>query len=250
MLENQIALVFFDRPQVRNAISFEMAEELDQLLDQLAANPEVKVIIFTGSGAQAFVSGGDLEQFLSVRGKEKALPVLARVGKLLSKIEKLNKPTIAMINGAAIGGGCELATACDFRFSSDRAVMGFVQIGMHITTGWGSGSRLVRKIGRNRALALLLTGDVINASQAMEIGFVDKVFEHNSLQEQTIAFAERIAKQPLKGIEAYMKMVHGLDEGLDLEESIEREIDRCAEMWGSDEHVAVVNSFLNKSRGN
>ncbi|WP_134700251.1 enoyl-CoA hydratase/isomerase family protein [Ammoniphilus sp. YIM 78166] len=245
---DQLAIVTLDRPEVRNAISFEMVKELDLLLDKLDSSQEVKVIIFTGSGDQAFVSGGDLDQFLSVRGKEKALPMLTKVGSLLSKIEKLSKPTIAMINGAAIGGGCEFATACDFRFASEQARMGFVQISMHITTGWGSGSRLVKKIGRSQALSLLLTGEVIEAKRALELGFVDHVFEHTRLREKTLEFARKIAKQPLPGIQAYMNMVHDLDAGMKLEESIKLEIDRCAEMWGSDLHLGVVQAFLNKTR--
>lgn len=247
-IEEGIALVTINRPQVRNAISLELVDELDILLDQLEMNPNVKVLIFTGSGDRAFISGGDLEQFLSVRTKDKSKPILMKVGKVLSKIEKINKPTIAMINGAAIGGGCEFATACDFRFASDQARLGFVQIGMHITTGWGSGSRLVKKIGRNKALTLLLTGEVIDARQAMDIGFVDYVIEHRNLENETLRFAQKIAKNPLPGIEAYMSMAKMMDAGIDLETCIEMEIDRCSELWGSEAHYSVVQSFLTKSK--
>lgn len=247
-IEEDIAMVTINRPDVRNAISLELVDQLDILLDQLEMDPNVKVVIFTGSGDRAFISGGDLDQFLSVRTKDKSKPMLMKVGKVLSKIEKLNKPTIAMINGAAIGGGCEFATACDFRFASDQARMGFVQIGMHITTGWGSGSRLVKKIGRNKALTLLLTGEIIDARQAMQSGFVDNVIEHKNLRHETLRFAQKIAKNPLPGIQAYMKLVKQMDAGMDLETCIEMEIDRCSDMWGSEAHYSVVQSFLTKSK--
>ena len=100
--QNGIALITLNRPEVRNAISFEMVKELDQCLDELAIDPEVKVVIFTGSGDKAFASGGDLGQFLSVRTKDKSQPMLLKVSRLLSKIDRFTKPTIAMINGAAI----------------------------------------------------------------------------------------------------------------------------------------------------
>lgn len=247
-IEDGIAMVTINRPEVRNAISLELIDELEILLDELEMDSNVKVVIFTGSGERAFISGGDLEQFLSVRTKDKSKPVLMRAGKVLGKIEKLNKPTIAMINGAAIGGGCEFATACDFRFASDQARMGFVQIGMHITTGWGSGSRLVKKIGRNKALTLLLTGEVIDARQAMQMGFVDGVIEHSKLRDETLHFAQKIAKNPLPGIEAYMRMAKMMDAGMDLETCIEMEIDRCSDLWGSEAHYSVVQSFLTKSK--
>jgi enoyl-CoA hydratase/carnithine racemase len=241
-----VALLTLNRPQVRNAISFEMVEELDVLLDELAADTEVKVIVFTGAGDKAFVSGGDLDQFLSVRTKDKSYPMLMRVARLLSKIDRYPKPTIAMINGAAIGGGCEFAAACRFRMASDQAKMGFVQIGMHIITGWGSGTRLMEKIGTNNALALLLTGELFEASYGKEIGFIDRVFPHDKLQDEVMAFAAKIADKPLAGIEAYMKVAKMVDSGLSREVCIEEEIDLCSTLWGSDAHYGVVQKFLRK----
>ena len=247
-IDSGMALITLNRPHVRNAISLEMVDELDRLLDELQNDVKVKVIIFTGSGDKAFVSGGDLQQFLAVRDKKDSRPMLMKVGMLLSKIQQCSKPTIAMINGAAIGGGCEFATACDFRIASDQARLGFVQIGMHITTGWGSGARLVRKIGRTKALTLLLTGQILSANQAMEYGFVDKVVNHSSLLQETLSFAKLIARQPLESIQAYMEMVHNLDDGMDLESAIELEIDRCSDLWGSDSHIQVGQAFLGKSK--
>lgn len=244
--QDGVALVTLNRPSVRNAISFEMVEELDTCLDELASDKEVKVIVFTGAGDKAFVSGGDLDQFLSVRTKDKSYPMLMRVARLLSKIDRYAKPTIAMMNGAAIGGGCEFAAACRFRMASDKAKMGFVQIGMHIITGWGSGTRLMEKIGTNNALELLLTGELFDAAYGKEIGFIDRVFPHEALHDEVMKFAGRIADKPLAGIEAYMKVAKMVDSGLAREVCIEEEIDLCSSLWGSEAHYGVVQKFLQK----
>lgn len=196
---NGIALITLNRPEVRNAISFEMVEELDECLDELALDPEVKVVIFTGAGDVAFASGGDLAQFGSVRTKDKSQPMLLRVARLLSKIDRFPKPTIAMINGAAIGGGCEFATACRFRFASDKAKLGFVQIGMHIITGWGSGTRLMEKIGTNQALMLLLMGEMFDAHKGKEIGFITDVYPHDELKEKYSNLPKKLPASLFRG---------------------------------------------------
>jgi enoyl-CoA hydratase/carnithine racemase len=243
---NGVAVITLNRPHVRNAINLEMVAELHAALNRFREDDNVKTIVFTGAG-QTFISGGDLEQFLAVRGKEQALPLLRRVGELLSEIDSYPKPTIAMINGTAIGGGCEFAASCHFRYASEQAVLGFVQIGMHITTGWGGGSRLLEKLSEPKALALLLTGERISAKEAHQLGFVDHVCPADQLMDTVMAFAGKIAAQPLAGIEAYMRLLAWKRQGVAYEERIRREIEQCASMWGTDEHVAVVNRFLRKS---
>ncbi len=240
-----IALITFSRPEKRNAISLEMVEEIGQFLNQCRDDSAVKVIIFTGE-QNVFVSGGDLDQLMKVRGKEQAYPLLSRIGHLLSEIDQYPKPTIAMINGAAIGGGCEFAASCHFRFASETAVLGFVQIGMHITTGWGGGSRLLDKLGETNALSLLLTGERIKASEAKQLGFVQEIYPQEKLQESVLAFAGKIAAQPAESIAAYMRLLAWKREGIGKEERIRREIEQCASLWGSEQHVAVVQRFLRK----
>ncbi|MFY0545202.1 enoyl-CoA hydratase/isomerase family protein [Brevibacillus sp. H7] len=240
-----MAVVTLDRPHVRNALSLEMVDELHLVLDACRQDSQVKVLVITGSGS-SFISGGDLEQFIAVRGKEQSLPLLTKAGELLTAIDAMTKPTIAMINGAALGGGCEFAAACHFRFASENAVFGFVQIGMHITTGWGGGTRLLDKLPESRALALLLTGERFDAKQAEQIGFIDGLYQPECLQEEVYRFAGKIAAQPLEGIQAYMRMLQWKRAGMSQAERIRREIEQCADLWGSDEHVRVVQRFLRK----
>lgn len=240
-----IGWITFQRPHVRNAISMEMVDELQQVLESWRTNPDVKVLVFTGSG-NSFISGGDLEQFIAARGREQALPLLSKVGQLLTTIDRYTKPTIAMINGTAIGGGCEFAASCHFRYASREAVLGFVQIGMHITTGWGGGSRLLEKLPESKALRLLLTGQRMSAEQAEKLGFVDGMYPPETLREEVHRLASAIAGQPLESIRAYMRLLQWKREGLPLEERIRREIEQCADLWGSDAHVTVVQRFLQK----
>lgn len=242
-----VALITFTRPEVRNAMSLEMIEELTEVLERLRFDESVKVLVFTGSGEQAFMAGGDLTQFLSVSGKTKAYPLLRRAGNLLQLIDEYPKPTVAMINGIVLGGGCEFAISCDFRFSSDRAVIGFVQIGMHITTGWGGGSRLFRKIGSANALQLLLTGDKLTADKAKELGYVNEVFTHDRLKEEVLAFCRRIASHDTTAIQAFMDLARLYENGTALSLSIEKEIERCSELWGSPAHYGVVRKYIEKN---
>lgn len=243
--QDGVATITLNRPEVHNAISMELVDELMGVLQECRSDEQVKVLIITGTG-KSFVSGGDLNQFIAARGYEQAYPLLNKVTKLLSTIDHFSKPVIAMINGAAVGGGCEFAGACHFRFASDRAVFGFVQIGMHITTGWGGASRLLDKLPEAKALSLLLTGERMSADEAKAHGFVDEVFPAGKLQEEVKRFARKIAVQPLVGIEAYMRVLKWKREGISQAERIRREVDQCAEMWGSDAHVSVVQKFLGK----
>lgn len=243
--QDGVATITLNRPEVHNAISMELVDELTAVLKDCETDTQVKVLIVTGTG-KSFVSGGDLNQFIAVRGYEQSFPLLNKVTGLLSAIDHFPKPVIAMVNGAAVGGGCEFAGACHFRFASDQAVFGFVQISMHITTGWGGGSRLLDKLPESKALALLLTGERMSALEAKGYDFVDEVYPGEKLQEEVEKFARKIAAQPLVGIEGYMRMLHWKREGLPQAERIQKEVSQCADIWGTDEHVSVVQKFLRK----
>lgn len=240
-----VTTITFARPEVHNAISLEMADELLQAIGECAADPACKAIIFTGEG-DSFISGGDLAQFIAARGREQALPILGKVASLLHAVANCLKPTIAMINGHTIGGGSEFAISCHFRYASETAKLGFVQIGLHITSGWGGGSRLLDKLPESEALALLLTGKKLSAGEALRVGLVDRVFPPDRLREETEAFAKAIAAQPLSGIEAYMRMLSWKRAGIPLAERIEREVRQCSDLWGNEEQVRLVEKFLQK----
>lgn len=244
-VEQGVAIITLNRPEKRNAISLELVDELDELLNEYETNRDVKVLIFTGSD-KVFISGGDLDQLMQARGRDEAYPLLSKIGALLERIDQYPKPTIAMINGPAIGGGCEFAASCHFRFAADTSLLGFVQIGMHITTGWGGGSRLLDKLGEANALRLLLTGERMTAEEARRLGFLQEIYPMDQLKNSVVHFAHKIATQPLEGIEAYLRLLKWKREGINREERIRREIEQCSSMWGSEQHISVVERFLKK----
>ncbi|HZG14604.1 MAG TPA: enoyl-CoA hydratase/isomerase family protein [Candidatus Bathyarchaeia archaeon] len=240
-----IAILTLNRPDVRNAINMKMVQDIHEVLAQLEHDPSIKVVVFTGSG-HTFISGGDLEQFGAARGFEEALPLLSKVGELLQRIANFPKPVIAMINGTAVGGGCEFAAACHIRVASEEAMLGFVQIGMHITTGWGGGSRLLSLLPEAKALTLLLTGEKVSAQVAQSYGLIDFVHPAELLRVQTLSLAAKIAKQPLASITAYMKLLAWKRTGLSMEERIRLEIEQCAGLWGSEQHIGAIERFFRK----
>lgn len=242
--QNGIAEISCNRPHVRNALSLEMMEELQGALTSCETDDSIKVILFTGEGS-AFVSGGDLHQFGAVKGED-SLPLLQKAEQLLTRIDLFRKPTIAMVNGPAIGGGAEFACACHFRFMSELAVFRFVQITMHITTGFGGGSRLFAKMPESIALRLLLTGEKLGPEEALQIGLVEGVYQADKLREKTLEFAAAIAKQPLKSISAYMNMLTWKKKGASLQESIQMELEQCATLWGNEKHLQYISSFFRK----
>ncbi|QDX95198.1 enoyl-CoA hydratase/isomerase family protein [Brevibacillus laterosporus] len=243
--QNGIAEIICNRPHVRNALSLEMIEELQDALTTCEKDASIKVILFTGKGS-AFVSGGDLHQFGAVKGAD-SLPLLQKAEQLLTRIDSFRKPTIAMVNGPAIGGGAEFACACHFRFMSELAVFAFVQINMHITTGFGGGSRLFVKLPESRALRLLLTGEKVGPQAALQIGLVEGVYQEDKLREKTFEFAEAIARQPLESISAYMNMLAWKKNGISLPESIQLELEQCATLWGNNEHLHYISTFFRKN---
>ncbi|MCF6093568.1 enoyl-CoA hydratase/isomerase family protein [Microaerobacter geothermalis] len=239
-----IGIIALNRPEVRNAINFKMMDELEGSLQQAWKDHEVKVIVITGEGEKAFAAGGDLQEFHGLKTKNEALVMLKRMSGILSSIERSPKPIIAGINGVAVGGGCELALACHIRLCSEHAKLGFVQIGLGITTGWGGGTRILHKLGLSKGLTLLLTGEVIKAEKALQMGLVDEVFPADHFLEHLIEFAKKISQHPLQSILAYMKIVKQMGQGTNFEELKEMEIDQCATLWETPIHHHEVERFL------
>jgi enoyl-CoA hydratase len=175
-----ICTVTINRPDKLNALNAQVMSELDALFEALAADPQVKGVIVTGAGDKAFVAGADIAELKAqspVEGKQHTL----RGQRVLERIESLGKPVIAAINGFALGGGCEIALACHLRIASVNAKLGTPEVKLGIMCGYGGTQRLPRLVGRGRALELLLTGEMIDAAEALRIGLVNKVVPHERL---------------------------------------------------------------------
>jgi enoyl-CoA hydratase len=191
-IAESIATLTIDRPAVKNALNLETIDEVRAALTALAANTDVGVLIITGAGESAFVSGADIND-IRARGRDEGLAAIN--SSLFADIERFPRPTIAAINGYALGGGCEMALACDIRIASETAKFGQPELGLGIIPGAGATQRLPRLIGLGRAKHLVLTGDIIDAKQALEWGLVSAVAPAGQLQIRAREMAKKILRQ-------------------------------------------------------
>ena len=166
--KGNLAFVTLDRPGAMNAFNYDMLVELGQITESIRINPDIRVIIFTGSGDRAFSVGADLKERKTLTDLQ-VKRNLYKIGEVFSAIENLPQPTIAMMNGFAFGGGMELALACDFRIAADTALMGLTETGLAIIPGAGGTQRLPRLIGEAKALELILTARRMSAAEALEL---------------------------------------------------------------------------------
>jgi enoyl-CoA hydratase len=196
-LEKGIFIVTVNRPDKLNALNKEVMSDLDAVVNEIETNNEVKAAIITGSGQKAFVAGADISEFVGLSNAEGK--ALAKTGQdIFFRIENCSKPIVAAVNGFALGGGCELAMACHFRVASDNAKFGQPEVNLGLIPGYGGTQRLTQLIGKGRALELLMTGNMIDASIALEYGLVNHVVPLDDLLPKAKMILEQIiAKAPL-----------------------------------------------------
>src|SRR5574338_249919 len=208
---NGIATVKINRPDKLNAMNMDVAKELISVFTQLDTDNEVKVIILTGEGEKAFSAGADIEYMSKITADESV--EYAKLGQLVTNtVELVSKPTIAAVNGYALGGGCELAMSCDIRLAADPARFGQPEINLGIMPGWGGTQRLTRLTSLGMSRLLNLTGEMIDASEALRIGLVERVYPAAELAGAARALAQQIAsKAPLAVAAVKQAINRGLD---------------------------------------
>lgn len=226
LYENQdgIAVITMNRPKALNALNQETLDELNQVADMLAKDSSVQVVILTGSGDKAFVAGADIAQMQSMSAMEGR-----NFGKLgqavFNKLENLPQPVIAAVNGFALGGGCELAMACDIRIASEKAKFGQPEVTLGITPGFAGTQRLPRLVGKGRAKQLLYTGDVIDAQEAYRIGLVNVVVPAEELMTAARAMSQKIQSRAAVAVQLCKAAVNeGLDTDLETGTAYEAEV--------------------------
>src|ERR687895_2640193 len=187
----RVGVVTINRPDKRNALNIKTREEGAALLEELRTDNSVGVIVFTGAGDKAFIAGADIAEFAGRTAIMQRDVMTSR--SLFTAIDTFPKPVIAMINGYCLGGGCELALACDIRVASETASFGQPEINLGIIPGGGGTQRLTRLVGEGKAMELILTGEIIDARTAFSIGLVNHVVPADQLQAKTMEIANRMA---------------------------------------------------------
>jgi enoyl-CoA hydratase len=245
---NGVLLFTINRPDRRNAVNFEVMDGLEEAI-KLAADNDVKALAITGAGSQAFCSGGDLDSFHQLKTEEEAYGMLARMAGILYNLLVLSKPTIAILNGTAVGGGCEIASACDFRIGKHGMKAGFVQANLAITTGWGGGTLLLEKLPKQTALKMLLDAKIHSAEELMKLGFLDNLFDGDPM-EACLSFLEVSLKKETSVLEAYKTLLNKKWELLSMKERMKDEAARCAVLWEDEAHHKKVDEFINQKNKN
>ncbi|MBW2638048.1 MAG: enoyl-CoA hydratase/isomerase family protein [Deltaproteobacteria bacterium] len=194
-VEEGIATITFNRPKAMNAMNSETMSELKSAVTLCRDDDDIKVIVVTGSGDKAFVAGADISEMQDLEPRE-ALAFMELGHETLRLLETAPKPSIAAVNGFALGGGTEITMACDMRFASEKARFGQPEILIGLIPGWGGTQRLPRLIGMGRAKELVLGGEQINAQRAFEIGLVNRVYSPETLMEETMKFAKKLSFLP------------------------------------------------------
>lgn len=244
-----IATITVNRPPL-NVLSQAAMEELEQALQRAESNPEVRVVVLTGSGERSFIAGADVKevQALVALGPVGGREGFARRGqRLVSTIERLPKPVIAAVNGYALGGGCEIVQAAHLAVASENAKFGQPEVNLGFNPCWGGTQRLPRQVGRKRALELALTGEMIDAQEALRIGLVNKVVPAAEL----MAVAEGLAKAIIeKGAVALRLILEAVQHGSDmpLEEGLRYEADLFGLACSTDDIQEGIGAFLEKRR--
>lgn len=244
-VKNGIAYVTVDRPDSLNALSKEVLSELQEAFEKLDADPDVKVSILTGEG-RAFAAGADISQMVGLSGLE-GQEMMKQGAGVMNCIENISKPVIAAVNGYALGGGCELAMACDIRVASEKAQFGQPEVNLGIIPGFGGTQRLPRLAGKGMGKYMIMTADYINAEEALRIGLVEKVVPHDDLMSSCEDIAVKIMqKAPVAIKAAKLAINHGIS--LDLHDAIAFEGEACGAPFCSEDRIEGMRAFLDKRK--
>ena len=244
-IQNRIGWIKINREKKLNALNRDLINELHHRLDNFQNNTSVKVIIMTGSGDKAFVAGADISEFSNYGPKEAS--ALARHGNqvLFDFIAHMEKPVIAAINGYALGGGLELAMACQLRVAVQHAQMGLPEVSLGVIPGYGGTQRLSALIGKGNALEMILTGDMISAKEALRLGLVNAVVPSEKLLEEAITLAHRIMKNAPYSIKNAIKAINAMD---GTSKGFHEENFQFSDCFGTADFEEGIKAFLEKRK--
>ena len=241
-----VCVVKINRPTKLNAMNIDVAREIISTFQQLDKDDSVKVIVLTGEGDKAFSAGADIEYMSKISADESE--VYAKLGQeVTATVENVSKPTIAAVNGFALGGGCEVAMSCDIRIASENARMGQPEVTIGIPPGWGGTQRLMRIVGIAKAKELVYTGKMIKADVAKEIGLVNQVVPLASLQEEALKMAQQIAGCSTMGVQM-SKVAINKGRNADLDTGLSIELLAWRNCFTHPDREERMTAFVNKSK--
>ena len=246
-LENGIFSITINRPDKLNALNKDVFTDLDNAVNEINSNPEIKSAVITGAGAKAFVAGADIIEFSGLN-KEEAMTLAKRGQNIFFKIENCRKPIVAAVNGFALGGGCELAMACHFRLCSENAKFGQPEVNLGLIPGYGGTQRLIQLIGKGRAMEMLMSANMIDANTALQFGLVNYVVPADELLNKTKSILELInVKAPL-AVEACIKAANAVFD--ETKNGYKTEIDAFGECFVTEDMKEGTAAFLEKRKAN
>lgn len=240
-----VAVLTINRPDKLNALNSKVHSEGVKALDDLRADAEVRVLVITGAGEKSFVAGADISEFAGQTAVTQRGVFYER--SLFNSLDSFPKPVIAMVNGFCLGGGCELALACDIRLASERARFGQPEINLGIIPGGGGTQRLTRLVGEGKAMELILSGEMIDASTALDLGLANHVFAPEELEAKTMEMANKIAEKSPIALQMAKEAVK-LASRSNLDEGLRREVDLFAICFSTEDKEEGVAAFLEKRK--
>ena len=241
-----VSVVTINRPTKLNAMNIDVAQEIISIFKQLDKDDSVKVIILTGEGDKAFSAGADIEYMSNLTPDESE--VYAKLGQeVTATVENVSKPTIAAVNGFALGGGCEVAMSCDIRIASENAKFGQPEVTIGIPPGWGGTQRLMRIVGIAKAKELVYTGKMIKAAEAKEIGLANHVVSQESLMEEAMTMAKTIAANATLAVHM-SKTAINTGRNADLDTGLGVELLAWRNCFSDPEREKRMTDFVNKSK--
>ena len=243
-IANQVALITINRPQAMNALNPATISELSTTIAELEQQADVHVIIITGAGEKAFVAGGDVALMRTLTPLQ-ARDVALMAAELFQRIENSACVVIAAINGYALGGGCELALACDFRLAAEQAQLGQPEINLGIIPGWGGTQRLPRLIGISRAKELMFTGERVGAQHALKLGLIDHIYPADQLLDHAHRLAQTIAAKPQTAIRIIKEAVN-IGMAMDQDKAIRYEAEMFGMCFTTEDQKEGMDAFFEK----
>ena len=243
--EGKVAHLFINREKALNALNFNVMARLDLIFSELESDGEVLVVIVTGVGSKAFVAGADIHEIKEAG--DRRTEVIRKGQEIFLKIRNSSKVVIAAVNGYALGGGCELAMACDIRIASENAKLGFPETTLGLMPGYGGTQLLPRLIGIGWAKYMIFTGETLTATEACQLGLVEKVCSHESLMDEVNRLAKKIASNGPFAVKACKRAIHkGME--LPIEQALRVEMEEYDRVSRSKDAEEGITSFIEKKR--